>query len=110
LDAELSRAPAHDVSGLPVFESKLKWTGTIAGLTELMYPLVKYINHGTVHVKDIAIGFQQLFNVDLGNYSRTIQEIMRRKRGDSHFLLQLAEDFSQWMEDRENERLRRRGK
>jgi hypothetical protein len=109
LDAELSRASANDGSGLPVFESKLKWTGTIAGLTELMYPLVKYINHGNVHVKDIALGFQHLFNVDLGNYSRTIQEIMRRKKGDSHFLLQLADDFSQWMEDRENERLRRKG-
>ncbi len=109
LDVELSRAPAHAGANLPVFESKLKWTGTIAGLTELMYPLVKYINHGNVHVKDIALGFQQLFNVDLGNYSRTIQEIMRRKRGDNHFLLQLAEDFTQWMEDRENERLRKKG-
>jgi hypothetical protein len=109
LDAELSRAPVNDNQGLLVFESKLKWTGTIAGLTELMYPLVKYINHGNVHVKDIALGFQHLFNVDLGNYSRTIQEIMRRKRGDNHFLLQLADDFTQWMEDRENERLRRKG-
>jgi hypothetical protein len=110
LDAELSRSTAYDGPGLPVFESKLKWTGTIAGLTELMYPLVKYINHGTVHVKDIALGFQYLFNVDLGNYSRTIQEIKRRKKGDTLFLLQLAEDFSQIIEERENERLRRRGK
>jgi hypothetical protein len=110
LDGELSRSYVNDSPGLPVFESKLKWTGTIAGLTELMYPLVKYINHGNVHVKDIALGFQQMFNVDLGNYSRTIQEIMRRKSGDNHFLLQLADDFTQWMEDRENERLRRRGK
>jgi hypothetical protein len=57
---------------------------------------------------DVALGFQQLFNVDLGNYSHTIQEIMRHKSGDNHFLLQLADDFTKWIEDRENERLLRR--
>ena len=108
LDVELSRAAANDNTSLQVFQSKLKWTGTISGLTELMYPLVKYVNHGNVNVKDIVVGFQQLFNVDLGNYSRTIQEIKRRKSGDNNFLLQLANDFSQWIEDHENERLRRR--
>jgi RteC protein len=108
LDEELSRVAAHDNPGLSAFVSNLKWTGTIAGLTELIYPLVKYINHGNVNVKEIALGFQQLFNVDLGNYSRTIQEIKRRKSGDNNFLLQLAEDFSQWIEDHENERLRRK--
>jgi hypothetical protein len=109
LDAELSQPTVKDNTIIPVFESKLKWTGTIAGLTELIYPLVKYINHGNVNVKDIAVGFQYLFNVDLGNYSRTIQEIKRRKSGDTCFLLQLADDFSQIIEERENERVRRRG-
>lgn len=109
LEADLLEADdkSKQIPGVQVFESKLKWTGTTVALTELMYSLSKYINHGNVHMKDIAGAFQHTFNVDLGNYSRTFQEIMRRKKGENQFLLQLANDFTKWIEERENARLKK---
>jgi hypothetical protein len=107
LDAELS----DNLSGSEILtiKSDLHWTGTRRDLTELMYAVKKYVNNGMTPIKEIARGFQNMFNIDLGNYSRVHQEILARKKGESFFLNQLVTDQQKKMEEDENERLRNRG-
>jgi hypothetical protein len=87
----------------------LHWTGTGRDLTELSYAIKKYVNHGMTPIKEIVNGFQNLFNIDLGNYPRVYHEILSRKKGESYFLNQLVNDQQKKIEESENERLRKRG-
>jgi hypothetical protein len=79
----------------------LKWTGSITGLTELAYCLHKggYINNGEASIKDVVENFQYLFQVNFGNYTRTWQEILCRKKGQTQFISKLLSDFQKWIEE-----------
>jgi hypothetical protein len=110
LDEKLTErlADKNEGHGLEAL-SKLTWTGTKVALTELLYPLQKYVNHGDCTMLDLVNGFQYLFNTDLGNYSRSFQEVLRRKKSDTHFLSQLMNDLQEKIEYNEKERMRKRG-
>jgi len=62
------------------FISKLKWTGKKIDLVELIYSLVeqKVFNNGNVGIKEIASYTEAAFNVKLGDYYRSFQEIKMR--------------------------------
>ena len=79
----------------------LSWTGSKAALIELMYALqtVEVFNNGKADLKQIAISFENLFNISLGNYSRAFQEIRLRKSGRTNFLDQLKVKFIQRMDE-----------
>lgn len=68
--SEKSRAPM----------TTLTWTGSKAGLIELMYSLYysQAVNHGNLDVKYLTRCFEQFFNVQLGNVYRAINEIKNR--------------------------------
>ncbi len=49
------------------------------------------LNNGTIDVKDLAALFENTFNVKLGNFYRTFQEIRIHKNSRTTFLDKLKE-------------------
>jgi hypothetical protein len=74
-------------SSLPI-NSPLTWTGSKTDLIELVYALqaAGVFNQELADVKQIATHFENAFNLSLGNYYRTFQEIRLRKRGQTNFI------------------------
>lgn len=80
---------------------KLFWTGSKTELIELIYALHSsgVINSGTADIKEMAIMFEQIFNIDLGNYYHTFIEIRARKCSKTKFLDRLIDVLNQRFED-----------
>ncbi|MGV8946494.1 MAG: RteC domain-containing protein [Lutibacter sp.] len=76
-------------------QSKLFWTGSKTDLIELIYALHSsgVINSGTADIKELASVFEQLFNIELGNYYHTFIEIRSRKCNNTKFLDRLKESL-----------------
>jgi hypothetical protein len=68
--------------------SNMLWTGTKTDLIELMYAIHETgaINNGHADIKDLADFFQQILNIDLGEYYRAYIEIRSRKINQTKFL------------------------
>lgn len=81
-------------------QQKLRWTASRAGLVELIYALQSgaVYNNGQTGIKEIADSFQQLFEVDLGNYYHVFNEIRLRKKNRTSLLDQLREKVLQKMD------------
>ena len=81
--------------------SKLFWTGSKTELIELIYALQTSgaINSGTADIKEMAALFEQLFNIDLGNYYHTFIEIRARKCSKTKFLDKLIEVLNKRFEE-----------
>ena len=77
------------------------WTGSKASLIELLYALQTSgaCNNGTIDVKQLATHFEHIFNVRLGNFYRTFQEIRIRKISRTTFLDQLKENLIKRMDN-----------
>ena len=77
--------------------SKLFWTGSKTELIELIYALDSsgVINSGTADIKQVALAFEHLFNIDLGHYYHTFIEIRARKCSKTKFLDKLIELLKQ---------------
>lgn len=84
-----------------LIESKLNWTGSKTDLVELIYALYSSgaINSGTADIKELAIAFQNIFNIELGEYYRTYLEIRYRKINQTKFLDQIKDSLLQHMEE-----------
>lgn len=69
-------------------KSKISWTDTKAGLTELLYAFYyqKSFNNGNADIKLIAEQFEQAFQVDLGDVYRTWHAIRNRKTESSSYI------------------------
>jgi hypothetical protein len=74
----------------------LEWTDPKTGLVELIYSLKEKgaFNNGHADIKTITQYFEKVFSVRLENVSRSFQEIMSRKKGETTYLgkLQTALD------------------
>jgi hypothetical protein len=81
--------------------SKLFWTGSKTDLIELIYALHSCgaINSGTADIKEMALVFEQLFNIDLGNYYHTFIEIRARKNSKTKFLDRLIDVLTKRFEE-----------
>lgn len=79
----------------------LTWTGSKTDLIELIYALhsIEVFNNGTANLKLIASSFETLFNVSLGDYYRTFQDMRIRKRSQTPFLDQLQEKLIHRLND-----------
>lgn len=99
-------AQAEGLSNSQPTGSNCKWTGSKVALTELMYALVYsgMINNGQIQVKELAELLETIFQINLGNYYRTRQEMYSRKETAS-FLELLMKRFRQGM-DEADERFR----
>lgn len=80
---------------------KLNWTGSKVALTELLYSLQTegVFNSGTADLKDIAEYFEEVFNIDIGQYRRTFLEIRMRKDERAKFITSLREKLLKRMDD-----------
>ncbi|RFN60330.1 RteC domain-containing protein [Marixanthomonas ophiurae] len=81
--------------------SNLFWTGSKTELIELIYALQSSgaINSGTADIKELASLFEQVFNIDLGNYYHTFIEIRARKCSKTKFLDALIEVLRKRLEE-----------
>jgi hypothetical protein len=72
---------------------RLQWTGTKIDLTCLIYALweLGVINDGDAELKTIIQCFEYVFNIDLGNYSSSFQDILERKKGFTNITDKLRE-------------------
>ncbi|KGO82394.1 tetracycline regulation of excision, RteC [Flavobacterium cauense R2A-7] len=80
---------------------KLMWTGSKVALTELLYALHSEgtFNNGAVDLKDIAEYFEQIFEIDLGQYRRAFLEIRARKSDRTKFISSLNETLLKRMDN-----------
>ena len=90
-------------SGLDNKIPNISWTGSKTDLIELIYGLHAsgVFNKATADLKQIASYFEAVFNVSLGNYYRTFQEICLRKSGQTNFLDQLRTDLISKIEEKD---------
>ncbi|WP_231555215.1 RteC domain-containing protein [Cellulophaga sp. Hel_I_12] len=84
-------------SGLFKNTPNVIWTGNKTELVELIYALQSSgnINSGAADIKEMAILFEQIFHVDLGNYYHKFAEIRARKTSRTKFLDRLQEVLNQ---------------
>ncbi len=82
----------------------LNWTDSKTGLIELAYALQSagVFNNGKSDVKQIIDFFQTHFSIELGNTSRTFQEILSRKTGYANFLDRLRAKLLERIDNIEN--------
>lgn len=81
--------------------AKLTWTGSKVALTELLYALQTegVFNNGNADLKNIAEYFEEVFNIDIGQYRRTFLEIRVRKEERTKFISSLREKLLKRMDD-----------
>ena len=80
---------------------KQTWTGSKVALIELLYALHTegVFNNGASDLKDVAEYFENIFNIDLGQYHRAFLEIRMRKSDQTKFLNSLKEKLVKRMEN-----------
>ena len=109
-DIKLSRVLANELlkkyilkllNQVNVTRPTLTWTGSKTDLIELIYALhcVDVFNNGSANIKSIASGFEDLFNINLGDYYRTFQDMRLRKKSRAPFLDFLKDKFSHRVND-----------
>ena len=81
-------------------QHELNWTGSKTDLIELIYGLHASgaINNGNVEIKDIAILFQEMLNIDLGNYYHSFVEMRTRKINQTKFIDKLKTNLNQYIQ------------
>lgn len=77
----------------------LNWTGTKTDLIELIYALHSsgVINNGNVDIKDLALVFEEMFNIDLGNYYHSFVEMHNRKINQTKFMDKLKQNLTEYI-------------
>jgi hypothetical protein len=78
----------------------LTWVESKAALIELIYALIcsGAFGNTTLDTKEIAACFEELFNIDLGDFYRTYHDIKARKAGRTKFLDNLKESLIRKMD------------
>ena len=91
--------PATDYAGREL--PKLSWTASKTALIELIYALHEngVFNGANADIKQIAVLFEHVFSVDLGNYYRVFQDIRIRKKSRTVFLDHLKEVLEKRMDE-----------
>lgn len=81
-------------------KSKLEWNATKTDLIDLIYALQTSgaIKDGTARIKEMATAYEQMFNLDLGNYYRIYIEIRERKVERIKFIDKLNSSINARME------------
>ncbi len=77
------------------------WTDTKAALIELAYAIHSRgsVNHGKGDIKQLISDLEILFNVQVGNFYRTMQNMRIRKKSRTPFLDILKESLENRMDD-----------
>ena len=92
--------PASELSE-NIFFPDVIWTGSKIALVELIYALCScgVINNGKIEIKELVGVFEKVFNVDLGDFYHTFNEIRNRKIEKTKFLDRLKQWLLKRMDD-----------
>ncbi|REC47547.1 RteC domain-containing protein [Chryseobacterium pennipullorum] len=107
LELFYKRMAAKAADGTTVSQSEhqnIAWSATKVALIELIYGLHKMrcFNGGNIELSEVMKFTEKTFNIDLGNYHKTIFEIRSRKNGTTKFLQLLTDNLNQHFIDSEN--------
>lgn len=82
-------------------KSLLSWSSSKVALVELIYALhlMRCCNGGNIELSEIIRGFEKMFQMDLGNFHKILNEISLRKTGRTKFLRLLEENLEQHFTD-----------
>lgn len=88
-------------------KSPLNWTGSKTALTELIYALHTQgvFDNGNADIKVIAKVFENMFNIDLGDFYHTFMELKSRKINQTKFLDSLRDALSRKMDENDDKEL-----
>jgi hypothetical protein len=88
IQKEIRKLDGYKINTQLKIKSDSKWTGNKIFLIELAYGIhhTEMVNSGNSEIKDIVQGFEQMFNIELKEYSRSFLEIKRRKIDRTKFL------------------------
>lgn len=83
----------------------LNWTSSKTSLIELIYAVHAHatFNNGLVDIKVIAKTFEEVFNIDLGDFYRTYLELRNRKTNRTKFIDSLRESLIRKMDEQDEE-------
>lgn len=87
-----------------LFENPLlNWTGTKTSLIELIYSLQSQgsIDNGNTDIKIIAKTFENIFNIDLGDFYHSYLELKARKINRTKFLDSLRDSLIKRMDEQD---------
>ncbi len=95
--------PGEPSDTVPEKGPKYEWTDSKVALIELAYALQSKgsVNNGRLMVKQVIDIFEQVFDIDLGNYSAVFQQNIRIRKRSSRtlFIDQLKEYLERRMDD-----------
>jgi hypothetical protein len=93
-----------DDPGLSYERTQLTWTASKTDLVELLYAFHSsgVLNHAALELHRLAEGFESMFQVKLGNYSRVFQQIRIRKKNRTSFLDHLRVHLLRHMDELED--------
>ena len=85
--------------------SPLNWTLSKTSLIELIYALHSHatFNNGLVDIKVIAKTFEEVFNIELGDFYRTYLELRNRKTNRTKFIDSLRDSLTRKMDEQDEE-------
>lgn len=77
------------------------WTDSKADLIELAYGIYAHgsVNHGKADIKDIITSLEIIFNVNLGNFYRTFQNLRIRKKNRAPYWDATKNDLIKMMDN-----------
>jgi len=95
------------VKGHPVRSSvvsQLNWTDSKVDLVELIYALhsAQSLNNGNVELSEIALVFEQVFNIELEDFYRTFSDIKSRKTSTKFLNLLRSQLIERIKEEQQN--------
>lgn len=92
-----------ELSSISADPKSPNWTGSKAALIELIYALQTHgdFNNGKTDIRVIARYFENVFDIDLGDFYHTYLEIKNRKINRTKFLDALREALIKKMDDQD---------
>ena len=92
-----------DQEGKLKASKKLNWTGSKVAIIELIYSLhyQGVFDNGNADIRLIAKYFEDVFNINLGNFYQTFLELRNRKMNPTKFLNTLRETLMKKMDEQD---------
>lgn len=83
-------------------KGKITWTATKVALIELIYAFQAkgVFNNGTAELQEIITFFEEMLQIDLGQFRRTFLEIKERKTDRTKFISALEQELEKRMSDK----------
>lgn len=91
------------IANSDIGKMRLQWTGSKTALIELIYALQSYpfFDMGKADIKAIATYFENVFEIDLGDFYHTYLEIRNRKINRTKFLDSLKDAIIRKMDEQD---------